>query len=125
MDLIRAIVLKLEELKMRPGGIVMIDVLRGELPIEGYTEDEIYYHVKQIIMAGFIDQAGGGAISAFSFRALTPAGHDFADSVRDDKIWQMTKEGALKAGGFTVKLLVDLAKGFTKKQIQKFTDIEL
>ncbi|WP_226506458.1 DUF2513 domain-containing protein [Pseudomonas sp. MWU16-30317] len=125
MDLIRAIVLKLEAWEISPTAIMLVDVYDGDFPIEGYSEDQVYYHVQQIKMAGFIDEAGGGSTSGFGFRSLTPKGHDFADSVRDEKIWSMTKEGAIKAGGFTLQLLVDLAKGFTKKQIEKHTDIQL
>ncbi|MDC6382794.1 DUF2513 domain-containing protein [Pseudomonas graminis] len=125
MDLYRAIVLQLELEELPPGAIAEINVLGGDFPIEGYTEEQVHYHARQIIMAGLIDQGGGGSTTGFGFRSLTPAGHDFADSVRDEKIWKMTKDGAMKAGGFTVQLLVDLAKGFTKEQIQKFTDIEL
>jgi hypothetical protein len=33
------------------------------------------------------------------------------DSIRNPKIWEKTKKGAEAAGGFTVDLLKDLAKG--------------
>jgi hypothetical protein len=45
--------------------------------------------------------------------------------VRDPKIWAKTKDGALAAGGFTVDLLKDLAKGFVKKQIEERTGVTL
>lgn len=125
MDLIRAIVLKLEDMEMSPGAIYVINVLQGDFEVEGYTNEQVFYHAKQVVAAGLIDEGGGGSMSGFGFRSLTPRGHDFADTVRDDKIWAMTKDGAVKAGGFTMQLLVDLAKGFTKKQIEKLTGIEL
>jgi hypothetical protein len=56
---------------------------------------------------------------------LSWAGDDFLDSVRDPEIWRQTKEGAKKAGGFTVELLGDLAKGLIKTQIKKHTGVEL
>ncbi|UCP10265.1 DUF2513 domain-containing protein [Pseudomonas sp. MM213] len=124
MDLIRQIILTLEEYPLRPGGIVSFDVFKGDFPVENYSNDEIYYHVRQIKMTGLIENISG-PMSGFAFRGLTPAGHDFAESVRSDEIWAMTKDGALKAGGFTVGLLVDLAKGLVKKQIEKHTGIEL
>ncbi|WP_258366769.1 hypothetical protein [Burkholderia vietnamiensis] len=40
-------------------------------------------------------------------------------------MWAKTKAGALAAGGFTVELLGDLAKGFIKKQIEDRTGIKL
>jgi hypothetical protein len=36
-----------------------------------------------------------------------------------------TKEGASQAGGFTVWLLADLAKGLIKTQIEKHTGVKL
>lgn len=125
MDLYRKIVLELEAWDISPTAIMIVNVYNGEFPIAGYTEDEVYYHVQQIRMAGLIDEAGGGSSSGFGFRSLTPKGHDFADSVRDDRIWAMTKEGALKAGGLTLDLVLMLAKGFVKQQIEKKTGVQL
>lgn len=47
------------------------------------------------------------------------------ESHRDPDVWDRTKAGALQAGGFTVELLKDLAKGFVKKQIEDRTGISL
>lgn len=52
-------------------------------------------------------------------------GHDFLDSIRDPDVWNKTKKGALAAGGFTLNLLNDLAKGFIKKKIEDSTGIML
>lgn len=60
-----------------------------------------------------------------SVRQLKWKGCDFLDSVRDPKIWQKTKDGAHAAGGFTIDLLSDLAKGFVKQQIKQKTGIEI
>jgi hypothetical protein len=40
-------------------------------------------------------------------------------------VWTKTKKGAVAAGGFTVDLLKDLAKGFIKKQIEERTGVKL
>jgi hypothetical protein len=125
MDLYRQLVLDLEALDLAYGEIVSIDVFGGDLAIEGYTPDQIAYHLDQIVSSGMVDQAGGGSLDGPGFRCLTPKGHDFVDSVRDDKVWAMTKEGALKAGGLTLDLLVALAKGFVKQQIEKRTGVQL
>jgi hypothetical protein len=45
--------------------------------------------------------------------------------MRDPEIWRKTKEGASKAGGFTVSLLADLAKGLIRTQIEKHTGVKL
>lgn len=125
MDLIRAIVLKLEGLDLKPGGIVIFSNIESDFPIDGYTAQEIKYHVDLIIKAGWIDTANAKLINGFGFRALEWSGHDFADSVRDDKIWASTKNGALNAGGFTLDLLTDLAKGFIRKKISEQTGVAI
>ncbi|MDQ6867300.1 MAG: DUF2513 domain-containing protein [Pseudomonadota bacterium] len=42
--------------------------------------------------------------------------HDFLDSIRDPDLWNKTKKGAKAAGGFTMDLLADLAKGLIKRR---------
>ena len=56
---------------------------------------------------------------------ITWKGHDFLDSVRDPAIWQQTKEGASKAGGFTFEILGALTKGLIKEKVKKHTGVEL
>lgn len=126
MDLIRAIVLKLESWELRPGAIIVSNDIENDFPINGYTADQISYHFNLIAENDWIDTGGRNPTGrSFTFRRLTSKGHDFADSVRDDKIWATTKEGALKAGGFTLELLGNIAKGLVKKQLEKHTGIEL
>ena len=126
MDLIRAIVLKLESWELRPGAIVICNDIENDFPISGYTADQVSYHFNLIAESGWIETGGRNPTSrSFTFRSLTSKGHDFADSVRDDKIWSTTKEGALKAGGFTLELLGNIAKGLIKTQLEKHTGIEL
>jgi hypothetical protein len=56
---------------------------------------------------------------------LTWSGHEFVDAVRDPVIWAKTRSGAKAAGGFTIDLLKDLAKGFLKTQIEERTGVKL
>lgn len=126
-ELIRLLMLKLEALPVRAMAIVMINC-REHLAVDGYTSDQIIYHVDQILMNGWIDSAGGRGMNPsaqFSFRALTPEGHDFIDSVRDEAIWKLTKDGVSAAGGFTLNTLSALGKAFLNKQLEKYTGLEL
>ncbi|WP_082113914.1 DUF2513 domain-containing protein [Kiloniella litopenaei] len=74
--------------------------------------------LKYIKGEGYI---GGG----YCVERITSKGHDFIDSVRDPKIWAKTKKGVLEAGGFSIELLSDLAKGLIKQQISKATGVDL
>ena len=125
MDLVRELLLRLEALPIRRGGIVHIPATADEISVPGHDVAEIEYHLSQLVKAGFIDEGGLRPSEGIGFRSLTWEGHDFLDSVRDPKVWAKTKSGALAAGGFTVDLLKDLAKGFVKKQIEERTGVQL
>ena len=125
MDLIRELLLKLETIPMRPGGTIVIPPGDKNIAVPGYDSDQIDYHFRQILKSGYIDDGGINSMTGLGFRCLTPAGHDFLDSVRDPETWAKTKKAAAGAGGFTIELLRDLAKGFIKKQIEEKTGIKL
>ena len=126
MDLIRELLLRLESLPIEPGSIHIFYAGDDELRIDGFSDDQVSYHLSLIDEAGLID-AGTAAqpISGFMFSRLSWAGHDFLDSIRDPEVWTKTKRGAEAAGGFTVDLLKDLAKGFIRKQVEEYTGIKI
>ncbi|HDS1796128.1 DUF2513 domain-containing protein [Pseudomonas putida] len=122
MDLLRSLLLRLE------GESKVDSILRyraGELVIEGYTEDEVRYHYRLAVQAGLVDQGGAGPLNGIQFRQLTWSGHDFVDAVRDNEIWSKTRQGASAAGGISIDLLKDLAKGFIRKKIAEHTGVEI
>jgi hypothetical protein len=125
MDLIRALMLKLEALPLRSGAVAHITAGDDEISIPGKTADEIDYHLSQIENSGFIDTGGVTPMEGIGFRCLTKSGHDFVDSVRDDAIWRETQAGARKIGGITVELIGALAKGLIKKKIEQHTGVEI
>lgn len=126
MDLIRVLLLKLESIEARPGDVFLFHLDDQDLRIEGYTAEQIYYHMDLLEEAGFIVGANGAKpMDGHIFQRLSYSGHDFVDSVRSDEVWNRTKKGVEEAGGFTLDLLKDLAKGFIRKQIADKTGIEI
>ncbi len=123
MDLVRALLLKLEGLEQGASGIYVYEY--QELAVDGYSLEQVRYHLDLLREARLVDQGGSGAMNQFMFRRLTWAGHDFVDSVRDEEVWQKTRRGALSAGGWSVELIGDLAKGFIRKKAAELTGIEL
>ena len=117
LDLIRQLLLDLEAFEQRPGGI---SHLTGQnFDIEGYNADQINYHLDLINEAGFVEGGGARPMVGIGFRRLTWAGHDFVDATRDKSVWTKTKETASRGGGFTVDLLVGIAKEIIKQNLGK------
>ena len=55
---------------------------------------------------------------------ITFAGHDYLDSIRDDGIWNKTKQAVAETGGSaTLEIIKSLATGFLKKKIEQHTGI--
>ena len=122
MSLIRELLLELESM---PGNEVFSFTQHreawggrnadAEVSVEGYTPAQIAYHLSLLKEIGFIESPEGSPPPiGIMFGGLTWAGHAYLDAVRNPDIWRKTKEGAEAAGGFTVDILRDLAKGFIK-----------
>lgn len=126
MDLIRELLLKLEALPTLPGSVYLLKPGDEETRIDGYSSEEVAHHLSLIREAGFINwNKNSVSMIGITFDRLSWAGYDFLDSIRDPEVWAKTKKGAEAAGGFTVDLLKDLAKGFIKKTIEDHTGVKL
>lgn len=126
MDLIRAILFAVEA------------VPEGELPpnpfrLPGYSDEVVAYHVHLMGEAGLLDVYDITELSHTLPQAMpariTWAGHDFADTVREQAVWNQTKE-ALKAGGsgafgLVLSLAKQLAERYAKQKIKEQTGIDL
>ena len=102
MDLVRKILLRMED---ESNGH-----FDGRIYLEGYTADQIGFHVYLMIEAGLIegvdattyDSQGPEAIPS----RITWFGYDFLDACRDEGRWKKAKEIFDRAGGVTF----DMAK---------------
>ncbi len=107
MDLIRKVLISLEERE---------DAGAGPLQIDGYDEPLISYHVMLLAEAGLIeatDMSGSNSIEWMPER-LTWSGHEFLDLARSDKTWAVAKSRMASIGGFALDvmkaLLIEIAK---------------
>ena len=117
MDLIRQILLDLEALDQRPGGV---SHLIGEnFDIEGHDADAIEYHLDLIEEAGLIERIDTRPARGIAFRRLSWAGHDFLDATRDKTVWEKTKQTGKQAGGFSFDLAIGIAKEIIKQNAAK------
>ena len=125
MDLVRELLLRIEAQHIAAGSVLLLLYDRPPLKAENENMDEIAYAMRMIEGAGFLDLTDTQPAIGVALLGLSWRGHDFLDSVRDPEIWRKAKDGAQKAGGFTVGLLGELAKGLIRTQIEKHTGVKL
>jgi hypothetical protein len=130
LDLIRDIMLAISD--MEP---VAIEVSPWqEIHIIGRSEESIEYHIKLIEERGFLraEAVNFNSVDAnkkiavrLRYDALSDAGHDFLDTIRDDNIWGQTKTKAKKAGVGALSFVWEIAKAVTKAEIRKQTGFDI
>ena len=88
MDLVRKILLKIED-EYRTTTLFNIQ-------IEGYDMETVAYHCKIMHEAGLVSsfsaQYGDNIVWGLRVGSLTWNGNDYLDKVRDDSVWNKTKE---------------------------------
>lgn len=112
LDLIREILLTIE------------NDTSNRLSLHSFTYDPkqfpiISFHLELLLDAGFIVatplKALGQRYTDFYIRRLTNSGCDYLDSVRDNNIWNKTKDKLLSVGGSaTLDIVKTVAIGITK-----------
>lgn len=83
IDLIQKLLVKLEELPAQPGDMFLFDGTEPELAVEGYSSDQIEYHLTLLDREGYIESPGSQPMQGVTFRGLTPHGHDYLDQCRE------------------------------------------
>jgi hypothetical protein len=91
----------------------------ARLAVEGHTVAEIDYHLELLQERRLIEVAKGQPMIGIVFTRLSWDGHDYLDAVRDPKIWRKTKEATDKVGSWTFEIVIELAKGFIRNELQK------
>lgn len=116
MDLIRRIVLAVQDLPVGQGRETQaLNSLDGVEPLEFAA------HVQLLEEAGLVMAAVNGgekrpAAHAVVFR-LTWAGHEFADSIRDDTLWKKVREHVIKpSASWTFATLGEVLKAEILRQ---------
>lgn len=115
MDLVRLILLKIEETE-NP------DELYNFI-IEGYTREELIYHLGLLNEAGMLSDYNpvyaGGGVYFYSVSKLTWEGHDFLDSIRDNSQWKKIKDTAKEHGlPMVIDVIKTLATTFTTAALE-------
>lgn len=80
------------------------------LNIEGYTKEQVSYHVQLLDEAGLIEAEDLSTLNSFQWepRRLTWHGHEFLDSARSDNLWSKAKEEMESIGSFSFQVLLQI-----------------
>ncbi len=111
MDLVRQILFEIEKQSFEDSGQL--------LKFDGYSDEEVSYHVMLLDEAGLIqakDLSGGSDLMWIPMR-LTWQGHEFLDAARDETRWNKAKDAMSKAGGFVFEVGKALLIEFMKQQL--------
>lgn len=126
MDLIRALLLRLEELDAHPGATHRLSRHDEELAIEGFDKKSIGSHLEMLIDSGLIVTADGELHngSYVLFQRISWTGHEFIASVRDKDIWAQTRDVAKKGGIEAISAIWEIAKSVGKSELRKRTGFD-
>ena len=123
MDLLRAILMFAEE-QVPAARFKSCEPSDFQDNFPDLDRDTLCEHIRLLEEAAYLKKVAWSMDGA-SISGLTMVGFDYLDTVRDDEIWRKAKAGAKDAGGFTLDLLGDLAKGLIKTQIKRATGVEI
>lgn len=126
MDLVRDLLLYIEENAKRP-----VDDLE-DISLPNWREDDIAYHVVLLEEAGLVaatintipDSDDPSLVEVlYSVRRLTFNGHEFLNTVREPEQWGIVKEGAKKAGAYTLGAIARIAEAYVSMKINSVLGI--
>ena len=110
MELVRQILLAIEAYKDLKQDL--------KFEIEGYSEEQIMYHMKILADGGLIEAIDASTFEGICFipQGLTWSGYEFLDAIRNETVWKQTKEVVRdKGGSLPFEVLKSLAIEFLKK----------
>lgn len=115
MELIRKILFKIE--------VEYVSTALFNMTIDGYEFNDVAYQCKLLFDAELVDQYkakyGDNTIYAFTVGGLTWEGHDFLDKIREDTIWNKTKETIRKNG---LPIIIDVIKDVATGIVSSMTE---
>ncbi len=115
-DTIRKILVKLEDVDPKNGALHLSDFPSAE-------PEKISYHVELLMEATLIygkmsKTIGKGPYDFLAIR-LTWQGHEFLDSIRNDKVWNKTKDSFISKGvSMTFELVKSVAIDITRSYLK-------
>jgi hypothetical protein len=115
MDLVRAILFAIEESESSN--------VPTDLSIPNYSKMQIDYHLELLSDANLINSLGITPATERSYSMATPRrltwqGHEFLDAIRNETVWNKTKEVVKeKGGGLAFGIIRDLAIQIARQMV--------
>ena len=114
MDLIRKILIKIEDTKEYP--------IRENIKIEGYDDDSINFNLILLGEAGIVEvdskELTDGTKIIVEVSRLTWEGYEFLDSSRNNKVWNKAKSLVMKkTSGLTFTILKDVLISIAREAV--------
>ncbi|MEQ2528835.1 DUF2513 domain-containing protein [Robertmurraya yapensis] len=96
-----------------------------EIPVD-WDREVVAYHLKILDQAGFVKNNTKWADNRpmWIFASLTWDGHEFLDSIKDNAIWNKTKEGIKGKGLEFGSVPLEVIKEYAKLQIKNLFGLE-
>ena len=108
MELVRNLLLGIER-DPQLDGTQWVEVGRpSDLGITNHSLEEVAYHVRMLVEGGFVKGNVAGEMPVIS--KLTWQGHEFLDDIRDQDIWDKTKERAKGLASVGLTLIWEIAR---------------
>lgn len=115
MDLVRQLLLRIER-DPQLDGSRWVHFDPADLGIEERSPEEIGYHMKLLIEAGYLN--GKYAFEAIPIISkLTWEGHEFLDNIKDVGVWEKTKKRIDGLSGVALKVVAAIAESEIKKHL--------
>ena len=111
MDLIRAILLKVEADPSFNGWPQDRSADAARLGVADHADAEVTYNLVQAVEAGLLEgNTKMAAHGVVMISKLTPRGHQFLDDIRDADVWHKTRERAKGVAGVGISFVWEIAK---------------
>lgn len=118
-DCIRAVLLELED-RLSLNGLLLPNGLEAFNSYQKFGEDEFIYCLDKLIEAGFLVgyiQRLDDSIYTYSVSSITWNGHEYLDTIRDNKVWHDSKKIASKFTSVSLSLMSEIASKVILKSL--------
>ena len=118
-DCLRDLMLELED-KLFINTHIYTDEFRTLEIFNKYSDEDVYYSMKQLIKMGLIDGATKNQAATvqpyyIDVYDIEPKGHEFLNNVRDENVWKETKKRISKFASVSIPVLQQVSTAVIQK----------